>query len=72
MAKRKTLTPAEYSTILLAARVYVNTQLETMARYGSRPELTDERYEKLVSDCAKPAIAIALWQPSPPRDRALR
>ncbi len=67
MKKRKTLSGGEAAAITARARAYVDAQLATMARYGSAPTLTQERYEKLVHDCAKPAIEIALWSPGPVR-----
>lgn len=33
-----------------AARTYVDSSLEIMARYGSAPKMTPERYNKLLAD----------------------
>jgi hypothetical protein len=39
--------------LLRVSRDYVNAQLDIMARYGSKPELTDEDFERLVAECAQ-------------------
>lgn len=47
-----------HAAVRARAQAYVDKQLATMEKYGSRPELTVEQYEQLIYDCALPAQAI--------------
>ena len=53
---RRKLTAKELADIRFYAKRYVDDQLATMAKHGGAPDLTPERYEKLIVDCMKPAI----------------
>ncbi len=35
------------------AKEYVDKQLEVMAKYGPKPELSERRYQKLIADVLK-------------------
>lgn len=63
MAKDLAIDPEIYQR----ARLYVESQLEVMRKYGSAPILTPEEYENLVYDCARPAQAMKNWTTETPK-----
>jgi len=46
------------SDMVQRARQYIEAQFAIMERHGSRPELSEERMEKLLADVLKPMIAV--------------
>jgi hypothetical protein len=55
MAKRKMIVDDD---LLVASREYVNKQMDVIGKFGSRPMVSDERFEQLVYECALPAQTI--------------